>query len=78
MSSRHYLDAVEAAAGVELPREPAPAPLTPWGAALTAAFDAYRAVVHEERVMDAVLTAHASDKVPRTSPLSPRAAPPGR
>lgn len=60
MSSRHYLVAVEAAAGVELSREPRPLHPPRVGRPLTAAFDVYRAVVHEERVMDAVLTAHSS------------------
>ncbi len=61
MSVGDYLGAVRAAAvsGVDLPSDPAPAPVTPWDPALAAAFDTHRAVVHEERVMDAVLIAHA-------------------
>ncbi|EIV94703.1 DUF2399 domain-containing protein [Frankia sp. QA3] len=60
MSAADYRTAVEAARaeGVELPRDPAPAPPTPWDPDLAAAFTAERAIVHEERLMDTVLTAH--------------------
>jgi uncharacterized protein (TIGR02679 family) len=62
MSARDYLEALAdaAAAGVELPRDPAGAPPTPWEPTLAVAFDEHRAVVHEERVMADVLGAHAA------------------
>jgi uncharacterized protein (TIGR02679 family) len=62
MSAQDYLDALADArvAGVELPRDPAAAPPTPWDPELGVAFDEHRAVVHQERVMDAVLRAHAA------------------
>lgn len=62
MSAQDYRDdlADAAAAGVELPRDPAVAPPTPWDPALALAFDEHRAVVHQERVMDDVLGAHAA------------------
>ena len=61
MSAQDYRDALAdaSAVGVELPRDPAVAPPTPWDPALAVAFDEHRAVVHEERVMDNVLGAHA-------------------
>lgn len=64
MSVRHYCDAVAAAAaaGVDLPRDPAPAPATPWGPDLAIVFEDRRFVVHQERVMDEVLAAHARDQ----------------
>lgn len=62
MSAQDYHDALAdaLAAGVDLPRDPASAPPTPWDPALAIAFDEHRAVVHEERVMDDVLGAHAA------------------
>jgi len=62
MSAEDYLDALAdaAAAGVELPRDSAAAPRTPWDPALAIAFDEHRAVAHEERVMDEVLAAHVA------------------
>jgi uncharacterized protein (TIGR02679 family) len=64
MSAPDYGDAlaVASAQGVELPREPAAAPPTPWDLDLAVAFDEHRAIVHEERVMDDVLDAHAADR----------------
>ncbi len=64
MSAADYLDALAnaSAAGVELPRDSAAAPTTPWDPALAIAFDEHRAVVHEERVMDDVLSAHLADR----------------
>jgi uncharacterized protein (TIGR02679 family) len=64
MSAPDYRDAlaVASAQGVELPREPAAAPPTPWDPDLAVAFDEHRAIVHEERVMDDVLDAHAADR----------------
>jgi uncharacterized protein (TIGR02679 family) len=64
MSAPDYYDALAqaAAAGVELPRDPASAPPTPWDPALASAFDEHHAIVHEERVMDDVLAAHAADR----------------
>lgn len=61
MSARHYRDAVAAAAaaGVDLPRDPAPAPATAWDPDLAILFEDRRFVVHQERVMDEVLAAHA-------------------
>lgn len=61
MDRADYLAATDAAArdGVTLPCDPAPAPATPWDPGLAGEFDRYRAVVHEERVMDALLTEHA-------------------
>ena len=56
-----YLAALDAAAdeGVRLPRDTAPAPPTPWDPTLADEFDHRREIVHEERVMDALLTEHA-------------------
>lgn len=64
MSARDYLDALAdaSATGIELPRDSAAAPATPWDPALAIAFDEHRAVVHEERVMDDVLSAHVADR----------------
>jgi uncharacterized protein (TIGR02679 family) len=64
MSAEDYLSALAeaSAAGVELPRDSAAAPRTPWDPALAIAFDEHRAVVHEERVMDDVLTAIVADR----------------
>ncbi len=61
MDRADYLAATDAAArdGVTLPCDPAPAPATPWDPGLAGEFDRYRAVVHEERVMDALLAEHA-------------------
>lgn len=61
MSAANYLAALADArtAGVELPRSATTAPPTPWDPALAVAFDEHRAVVHEERVMEEVLRAHA-------------------
>ena len=58
----HDALAEASAAGVELPRDPASAPRTPWDPALASAFDEHHAIVHEERVMDDVLAAHAADR----------------
>jgi uncharacterized protein (TIGR02679 family) len=62
MSAPDYLAALAeaSAAGVELPRDAAAAPTTPWDLALAVAFDKHRAVVHEERVMDGVLSFHVA------------------
>jgi Protein of unknown function C-terminus (DUF2399) len=62
MSARDYLGALAAASanGIELPRDSAASPATPWDPTLAIAFDEHRAVVHEERVMDDVLAAHAA------------------
>ena len=61
MSARSYLTALAAAAKEEvpLPSDPAPIPPTPWDPDLAHAFAACRLVVHEERVMDEILDAHA-------------------
>lgn len=63
MSARAYLDALTAAAehDIALPHDPAPVPPTPWDPDLAVAFSVHRLVVHEERVMDAVLDAHVRD-----------------
>lgn len=60
MGRSDYLAALAAAArdGVILPVDDGPAPATPWDPALAAEFDRRRAVVHEERVMDALLAEH--------------------
>ncbi|MBX6389381.1 MAG: DUF2399 domain-containing protein [Frankia sp.] len=60
MAAADYRAALAAARaeGVDLPRDPAPPPATPWDPDLAVEFDAHRAIVHEERVMDAVLSAH--------------------
>jgi uncharacterized protein (TIGR02679 family) len=65
MDRADYLAALDAADrdGVALPRDPAAAPDTPWDPALAAEFDRHRAVVHEERVMDALLAEHAPTAV---------------
>lgn len=59
MSSAHYLAALAAAetAGVALPLDPAHPPSTPWAPSLRALFDDRRRVVHEERLIDVLLTA---------------------
>jgi hypothetical protein len=64
MYAPDYHDALAetSAAGVEPTRDPASAPLTPWDPALASAFDEHHAIVHEERVMDEVLAAHAADR----------------
>jgi uncharacterized protein (TIGR02679 family) len=64
MTAADYLAALAEAstAGIELPHEAVPAPPTPWDPALAVAFNEHRAVVHEERVMDDVLAAHAADR----------------
>jgi uncharacterized protein (TIGR02679 family) len=64
MSAEDYLSALAeaSAAGVELPRDSAAAPRTPWDPALAIAFDEHRAVVHQERVMDDVLAANVADR----------------
>jgi uncharacterized protein (TIGR02679 family) len=64
MSAPEYYDALvqASAAGVELPRDPPPSPPTPWDPDLARAFNEHRAIVHEERVMDDVLAAHAADR----------------
>ncbi len=60
MLAADYTAALAAARAenVDLPRDSAPAPPTPWDPDLATAFDDTRAIVHEERVMDEVLTAH--------------------
>jgi uncharacterized protein (TIGR02679 family) len=62
MTTQTYLDALAAAAGdgVRLPHDQAPVPPTPWDPGLAVAFAAHRLVIHEERVMDDVLDAHAA------------------
>lgn len=66
MGRDDYLAALDTAArdDVTLPHDPAPAPATPWDPALAVEFDRRRAVVHEERVMEALLTEHARDAAP--------------
>ncbi len=61
MGADDYLAAVREAttAGVGLPVEAGRPPETPWCRELASVFDEHRAVVHEERVMDRVLDAHA-------------------
>jgi uncharacterized protein (TIGR02679 family) len=58
MGAAHYTAAIQeaASAGVDLPRDPRPAPQTPWDPALQPAFSAHRLVVHEERLLDSVLS----------------------
>jgi uncharacterized protein (TIGR02679 family) len=53
MDAGSYLDALQTAAadGVELPREPNPAPPTPWDPTLQTVFDEHRRIVHEERLL---------------------------
>lgn len=51
--------AAAAAAGVGLPVDDRPMPATPWDPGLSHAFAQHRLIVHEERVMTQVLTAHA-------------------
>lgn len=62
MGSADYADAVAAGErdGLVLPRDPSPAPATPWDPSLRTAFDDRRAVVHEERLVDDLLSAHAA------------------
>lgn len=62
MSERDYRTAlaVAAAHGVTLPQDSAAAPPTPWDPALAEVFAAHRLIVHEERVMDEILEAHAA------------------
>lgn len=57
-----YLAALASAVpdGVALPHDRSPIPATPWDPGLAAAFTAHRLVVHQERVMDDVLDAHAA------------------
>ncbi|WP_211355092.1 DUF2399 domain-containing protein [Blastococcus colisei] len=64
MTASAYVGALDeaSAAGVELPRDPVAAPPTPWDPALAIAFNEHRGIVHEERVMDDVLAAHAADR----------------
>jgi uncharacterized protein (TIGR02679 family) len=64
MSAPDYHDALAeaSATGVELALDPAHAPPTPWDPVLARAFNEHRAIVHEERVMDDVLVAHAADR----------------
>ncbi|HEY5848546.1 MAG TPA: DUF2399 domain-containing protein [Microlunatus sp.] len=61
MSSLEYGVAVAAAAaeGIGLPIDNRPVPETPWDPGLSRAFAQHRLIVHEERVMTQVLTAHA-------------------
>lgn len=67
MTAGAYLAALGAATedGVELPLDAGQVPPTPWDAELARAFEGHRLVVHEERVMDEVLEAHA-----RSTPAS--------
>lgn len=62
MTAADYLAALASAAadGVALPRDRSGAPDTGWDPGLAAAFTAHRLAVHEERVMDEVLDAHAA------------------
>jgi uncharacterized protein (TIGR02679 family) len=62
MTARDYLVALAAAVddGVALPRELASVPPTPWDPGLAEAFATHRLAVHEERVMDDLLDAHAA------------------
>ena len=64
MSAQDYLDALADASadGIDLPRDSAASPATPWDPTLARAFNEHRAIVHEERVMDDVLAAHAADR----------------
>lgn len=57
MDTARYLDAVAEAeaAQVELPVDEQPSPPTPWDPELCAAFDRTRLVVHEERLLPALL-----------------------
>lgn len=61
MAARDYLAALAVAAtdGVDLPPDLAPVPPTPWDPELGVVFARHRRVVHQERVMDDVLAAHA-------------------
>ena len=61
MSEPAYLAALTAAAaqGIALPQDFAPVPPTAWDSGLAHTFAARRLVVHEERVMDEILDAHA-------------------
>ncbi len=63
MRATDYLDAVASASvdGVELPVDSADAPPTPWDPALQHVFDDRRRVVHEERLIDALLNAPLAD-----------------
>lgn len=62
MQAADYLTALESAVTdeVALPHDPSPVPATPWDPDLAVAFATHRLVVHEERVMDDVLDAHAA------------------
>jgi uncharacterized protein (TIGR02679 family) len=62
MTAADYLAALGVAVvdGVALPHDRSPIPATPWDPDLAAAFTAHRLVVHQERVMDDVLDAHAA------------------
>jgi uncharacterized protein (TIGR02679 family) len=62
MTATDYLAALAAAVaeGVVLPPDVSVVPATGWDPDLAAAFAAHRLVVHEERVMDDVLDAHAA------------------
>jgi uncharacterized protein (TIGR02679 family) len=74
MTGDDYRAALAAAAadGVELPADPGPVPATPWDLGLGAAFAEHRRVVHQERVMDDVLAAHAGvDSHRRARPIPP-------
>ncbi len=61
MDRADYLAALDTAAheGVILPSDTSSAPATPWDPSLAAEFERRCEVVHEERVMDALLTEHA-------------------
>jgi uncharacterized protein (TIGR02679 family) len=63
MTAVAYLAALAAAVedDVPLPHDAAPVPPTPWDPALAVEFTTHRLVIHEERVMDDVLDAHAAD-----------------
>lgn len=57
MTAADYLAAVDGARqdGVALLHDPRPVPQTPWDPALHAAFSQHRLVIHEERLLDALL-----------------------
>lgn len=62
MTAADYLEALSSATtdGVVLPHDRFPVPATPWDPDLASVFGANGLVVHEERVMDCVLDAHAA------------------
>lgn len=64
MTAADYREALAAASkgNVELPHDATPVPPTPWDVELAVAFQEHRRVVHEEQVMDEVLTAHVDQR----------------